>query len=237
MKFIFTALGIILLFLESGCASSNGFNRPELRTQLEPKAVITENDIQQAFDAKPQLPKPFKLVVYFRETRAVPFRYMPYWDLSWKPEDKDRFIKQLDKLTKLGEVSEIILLNDSVVEGQDNKALRLAAARTGADAVLICSAAADIDRYNNKLGPTYALIAPCFFIPGTEINALVMMNATMWDVRNNYLYLSVEAENTLHKTVPAIYNNEQLMINDAKPAALDALSREVISRLKTMASN
>lgn len=237
MKFIFSASCVVLLCLGSGCATSRGFNRYELRNQLETKAVITEQDIQQAFEAKPQLPKPFKLAVYFRQAKPAFFRYMPYCNIEWKPEDKSQLTDKLAELTKLGEVSEVILLNDSIIEGDDNKALRLAAARTGADAVLICSAVADIDRYNNKLGPTYALIAPCFFIPGTEIDALVMMNATVWDVRNNYLYMSVESENTQHKTVPAIYNNEQLMINDAKPAALDTLSQEVIRRLKTMASH
>lgn len=234
-KIYFGPTSLLLTLFLYGCASSTGFNRPELRTQLEPKAVITDKDIQQALEAKPQLPKPFRLAVYFRQENPAPyFYYGAQWNVEWDPDDKKQMIDQLNKLVTKGEISEIILLNDSVVEGQNNKALRLAAAQTGADAVLICSAVSDIDRYNNKLGPAYALILPCFFLPGTEIDALVMMNATMWDVRNNYLYMSVESENIIKKSVPAIYNNENLMIDDAKPAALDLLGKQVVARLNAM---
>lgn len=120
-------------------------------------------------------------------------------------------------------ISDIFVLSDSILEGTDNKAIRLAAARVGADAVLIVNGVSSIDRYNNALGGTYFLIITPFFVPGTVADGLVMINAAMWDVRNQYLYLSAEAEGTAKQTRPAFFIEESHVINEARSNAVVAL--------------
>jgi len=120
------------------------------------------------------------------------------------------------------------------MEGTDRKAIRLAAARTGAHAVFVVSGAADIDRYNNALGPAYILLVTAFFVPGTVVDGLFMVHAAMWDVGNQFLYLGAEAEGAASKTAPAFFIAEKQVVKDAKRAALDSLATDVSGRLDRM---
>jgi hypothetical protein len=139
-------------------------------------------------------------------------------------------------LIKKNILSDMFVLPDSIFEGTDNRAIRLAAARAGADAVLIVNGVSSVDRYNNGWGGTYILIITPFFVPGTIADGLVMINAVMWDVRNQYLYLSAEAEGTAKQTKPAFFINENHLINDARLNAVAALRKELLMRLDAMGS-
>ncbi len=88
----------------------------------------------------------------------------------------------------------------------------------------------DVDRYNNSLAPLYLLLLTGFFVPGTEADALVMTNAALWDVRNQYRYLYAEAEATAKVTRPAFLIEENRIIESAKTEALAALKRELAIR-------
>jgi hypothetical protein len=228
-KYLFLLIVVTL----TACASSRGFDRSNLRSQMTDQKVVTEEDIKKALELKPQLPIPFKLAIYF----APPKSGSPHgtaW--KWVSEDKDKLLEIATELKNKKVVSDIFVIGDSIVEGRDNKAIRLGAARAGADAVLIINGISDVDRYNNILGPLYILLLTGFFIPGTEADALVMIDAAMWDVRNQYLYLSVEAEATAKETRPAFFVKESRIIKTAKTEALAALKKELEARLSSFSS-
>ncbi len=151
-------------------------------------------------------------------------------------EDKDKLLEIGTELKNKKVVSDVFVIPDSIVEGRDNKAIRLGAARAGADAVLIINGISDVDRYNNILGPMYILLVTAFFIPGTEADALVMVNGAMWDVRNQYLYLSAEAEATAKETRPTFFVKESRIIKTAKTEVLGALKKELEARLANFGS-
>ena len=73
-----------------------------------------------------------------------------------------------------------------------------------------------------------------FFVPGTEADGLVMVYASMWDVRSQYLYMIAEAEGSAKQSRPAVLISETRLINDAKSEALASLKNELIDRLATM---
>ncbi|MCG8313964.1 MAG: hypothetical protein MI976_12170 [Pseudomonadales bacterium] len=231
MKFSILILISVLLI---GCATSKGFNKADLRSSISNDVVVTEASIKKALEAKPQLPKPFRLAIYYSEPKSTHYYYGSSW--NWLPDDKKIFESELNSLIDSGEVSEVISINRSIVEGEGNVAIRLAAARAGADAVIIVNGVADIDKYNNPLGVTYLLLVTGMFVPGTELDALTMINATMWDVRNEYLYLSVDSENTVNVTAPSFFIEEEHAINKAKIGAMEALGKYVISRISKMAN-
>ncbi len=223
---------IIVVFLAivvTACASSRGFDRGSLRSQIIDQKVVTEEDIKKALETRPQLPNPFKLAIYFAPPKMPQWQYRGSW--NWLGEDKDKLLGLNAELKAKGIVSDIFAISDAIVEGKDNKAIRLAAAQAGADAVLVVNGVSDVDRYNNPLGATYILLVTAFFVPGTQVDGLFMANASMWDVRNQYLYLSVEAEGSSKETRPAFFVEESRIVKAAKADALAELGKQLSARL------
>jgi hypothetical protein len=224
---------LLLVVTITGCASSRGFDRGNLRAQIDDQKVITDDDIKKALELKPQLPAPFKLAIYFAPPKSGRHYERPW---SWIGDDKETLLQIRAELKGKKVISDVFIIVDSTLEGDDNKAIRLAAARAGADAVLVVNGVGSIDRYNNAYGVTYFLLVTPFFVPGTEADGLVMINASMWDVRNEYLYLTVEAEGSAKQTRPAFFINETHIINVAKSSALTFLRNELTTRLINMNS-
>jgi len=230
MRNVVAALLVLML---TACASSRGFDRGALRGQIPEQKQVAEEDIQKVLGLKPQLPSPFTLAIYFVSPPPGSC-YGNSW--IWLSEDKDTLQSLEAELKGKGILSEVFVISNQIVEESDNLSIRLAAARAGADAVLIVNGVSDIDRYNNPLGYTYFLLITPFFIPGTEADGLFMANATMWDVRNQYLYLSAEAEGTAKEIKPAVFIDEKRIIKSAKSAALATLKAEISSRLIRMST-
>ncbi len=224
---------LLLAVTMTACASSRGFDKGHLRSQMVDQKVVTEDDIKNALELKPQLPTPFKLAVFFAPPKHN-WRYGTSW--NWTGEDKDSLIQVKEDLMNKNIISDMFVISDAIVEGIDIKAIRLAAARAGADAVIIVNGVSSVDRYNNAWGGTYFLIIPPFFIPGTVADGLVMLNAVMWDVRNQYLYMSAEAEGTARQVKPAFFIEENHLISEARANAVAGLKKEVLLRLTTMGS-
>ena len=213
---------VLLLALVSAC-SSKGFNKEALRQELKAgeSRQISDEEIKKVFDLKPQLPKPFKIGVYFMDNK------LRNWDLRWNSEDKDFILKLEPELQKSGEVSKMFIINESLVQGHDLKSLRLAAAHHGADALLVISATHETERSLNAWGTTYALILPMFFVQGTVTDALYITRAALWDVRNEYLYMAVEAESFKRKTSSMLNENQDNLLLRAKKESMTDLKKEI----------
>lgn len=222
---IWLAALIPIYFLHLGCASE-GFNRGALKEQVGvTKATFDEKDIKEAYNKKPNLPKAFKLGVYF-----VPPKFGPGSEPQWRWTEQDKkLIESIgQKLKSQGLVSNVFPILDSITDGEDLKSLRLAAAKHQADALLIVRGAGEIDRYINKWGWSYILLFPTLFVPGSETETLFMVNATMWDVKNEYLYLTSEAESLAKETyVAAFGRQDKALFDEAKTQALTELKAEL----------
>jgi rhombotail lipoprotein len=217
-------LMILLTLTLTACATSRGFDKGSLRSELSSQKQVTDEDIKKVFALKPQLPSPFKVGIYFSSQTG--YQRSGYW--SWTGEDKDKLLEVAKELKAKNMISDMFVISDSLLEGgSDNKAIRLAAARAGADAVLVVNAVSDTDEYNNPLGATYFLLVTPFFVPGSVVDGLFMVNATLWDVRNQYLYLSAEAEGAASETRPAFFTERARVIKSAKATAMTALAQEL----------
>ena len=190
--------------------------------------VVTDEDIKKALELKPQLPKPFRVGVYFIDNEQK------RWDLRWNSQDKDAILSLADDLKKTGEVSQLFLLNDSVVTGRDIKSIRLAAAHHGADAILVINATSATDQYMNRLGLTYLFVFPALFVPGTMTDALYITRAALWDVRNEYLYMAVESESVKRKRAPLISSDEQVELIKAKHDSVAGLRKEILRMMNEL---
>ena len=217
------------------CASPRGFDRGALARELRPVApAVTDEDIGKALATRPQLRSPFKLAVYFKP--GPPMRRWgdyarPY---QWTGTDKEALLSRLSPLVGPGGLSEVIPVSGGVVVGDDLKSIRLGAARYGADAVLVVSGAGQVDRYNNGWAGLYVTIVGAFIVPGTEADGLFVASAVLWDVRNEYLYASAEAEGTEHVSGPPSLVDDDRVLATARTRGAAALGAEVERRLRSL---
>lgn len=226
-----TILGVCIaltMLLITGCAK-RGFDRGELKASMYAGQKVTEEEIRHVMDLKPQITFPFKLGVYF------PWAYTRwYGNKKWAKDEKD--LNWLEPLKQEGIVSEIIPITSLTVqkESEDGflKSIRLAAARHNADAVLIIDYNHSIDRYHNYLSFLYLTIVGGYLIPGTHSDALVMMNGALWDVRNEYLYMTAEVEAEAHKIGAAFVLNDEDSIHQAKRQAFESFKAEILQRIR-----
>lgn len=224
-------LVILICFLLGACETSKGFNRGEMRQNLNGNVVTTDAEIAKVLDLKPQLPKKFRLAVYFKEGYNG---YYPYRSNNWTANDKQKLEPIKTELKKSGIISEAVLINHSLVNKGNLKSIRLAVARAGADAVLVIQGTGSIDKYNNPLGATYCLLVTPFFVPGTVADCLFIVRASMWDVRNEYLYLSTEVEGTASETNPAFFIEENRVTKEARSNAMENLAKEFLFHVKEL---
>jgi hypothetical protein len=188
--------------------------------------TVNDADIEEALMNKPHLPKPLKMGVYFKRT-GINWR--------WSEEDKTELLKIGSELRNEGvEIQVFPILSQFVpYEDSDLKPIRLAAARHGADAVMIVNGIAEVDRFTNGLAWSYLLLVTPFFVPGSEYEVLYLADATMWDVRNGSIYMTTESEGLVHNSyIPAFGDSDKEIIKDAKQIALKKLKGQIKDMLK-----
>ncbi|MCX8073023.1 MAG: hypothetical protein N3C12_11300 [Candidatus Binatia bacterium] len=135
---------------------------------------------------------------------------------------------------KEGIVSDLFLISDLVVSGTDVKSVRLAAAKHGADAVLIMRAASQVDRYLNGFPVLYLTIVGLWLVPDTNVDALAMVQGAMWDVANGYLYATAEAFGEGRATGFGTIVEDKEALAEARKRALEEFGPEFIARLQSL---
>lgn len=226
-------VGLLVLAL-GGCVASKGFDRGNLRYSLGQN--VTEQDIKSVLELKPQLPSPFKLGIYFNYLGSTSRRAF------WTDTEINVLLSHKNQLKEAGIVSDIYVVSDSTVLVRDLTAnirtyapslkdLRLAAARYGADALLIVNDASSVDRYNNPAAFFYLTIVGAYLVPGTHSDALVMIKASLWDVQNEYLYATEEAEGIAKRIGPAFVLEDVDSIDQAKKVAIEDFGKKFTDRL------
>ncbi|HEY8241376.1 MAG TPA: hypothetical protein VIH35_08015, partial [Kiritimatiellia bacterium] len=124
----------------AGC--STGFNRAGIQQRLEGQVVVIDDaEIRQALEKKPQVRFPMRVAVYMAAEAYDKRSHGSYRDESepwrWTMADKEKLDALAKPLRDAGLVSDLFVMSDMLVTGQDLRSLRLAAAQHGADALLL----------------------------------------------------------------------------------------------------
>lgn len=221
-------LAAVLVLL---CAcGSRGFDRGLLRREMQiaEQPVVTDADIAAALSRKPQLVEGFRAGIYFREPEE-----RQSW--RWTAADRERV---LDAVSAADGIGEAFLISPLVVARQDLRSIRLAAAQHGADALIVVAGAADVDVSANGWAVTYLAVAPLLFVPGNDMDALFIARAAMWDVRNEFLYVTADGESARSQTRPAAFTeNRKALIDPLRSEAIGQLTQELSRRLQRLAAN
>jgi hypothetical protein len=225
---------LVAVLLSTACTMSpRGFDRGALTRAARVEAKeVTEADIARALELRPQLTFPFRLAVWFR-----PPRVEHEWreeHLRWRDENRETVLGALRPLAAEGIVSEVVAITDSTIVGDDLRAARLAAARHGADALLVVGGASDVDRYSNPASVLYATIVGLWIVPGSRADGIFLATASLWDVRNEFLYATAEVEETSGKTRPFALLEEDEVVAVARRNAMGSIAKELANRVRSL---
>ncbi len=232
----------VLLLAVTGC-SAVGFDRGALRQRMAgEEREISDEEIARAYAVEPQLSFPMKLAVYadFRgastSSRTNRRASVSLASAQWTVGDKETVLALADGLKQRDLVSDMFFMSEVTVEATDLKGLRLAAARHGADALLVISMAGEVDRYyRNALGLFDILLIPGFFVPASRREALVLTSGAMWDVGNGFLYASAESEGLVQRDGPTFLENEtNETFREAKAQSLKNFCDEIAKRIRNL---
>lgn len=230
IKQSYTVLLWLSVLLLSGCATSQGFDRGRLEQDLAAeKATVTDDEIKRVLALKPQIQFPFRLGVFLRGGEY-------HWR-RWAKLEGAKGIESeawVSELKATGIVSDVVFISSLTVGKYDLKDIRMGAARHGVDTVLIVDSAYDVDRYNNFSAFLYWTIIGAYMVPGTHADALVIVKGALWDVRNEYLYLTASAEGEAKKIGPAFLLEDREAVQAARDIAIQNFGAELVKRLKNL---
>jgi hypothetical protein len=153
----------------------------------------------------------------------------------WRDRDREALLAHAESLRAKGVVSNLFVISPELVEGDDLRHLRLAAATYGADAVLVVKGAAEMDRYPDPLAILNLTIVGGFFVPASHRDALFAVRCALWDVGNEFLYLTAEAEATAKRVGPSFLIEDGPALDAAKEDALRDVEGELLGRLSSLA--
>ena len=217
----------------SSCAT--GFDRGELRTKLfAATGRTTDADIAKVLALKSQVRRPFSMGVCT--------------DFVATSADRELFASKIAELQTAGIVGKVVFISEvsssEAAESSDAtatkgkasqlKQVRLAAARRGLDTVLTLHTASDTRDHDNALAVLNLTIVGGYIAPSSHHDTLVLMSGMLWDVRNEYLYVTAEAEGLEKQIRPSFLTNEDKGRIRANTKALTAFCDEFVKRAKTL---
>lgn len=209
------------------CGGSTGFYQPAPREPATLAApTINEDQVRAAFELRPQLPKPYRLGVFFRTPADDSIDAAWRWDAA----HKGAVLGFAKAVRGSGEVSEVFAVDRATSSSDDLGAIRIAAARHGADAVLVVSGRDEVRRSSNAWAASYVALLPMLFAPGSELDVTFFAHAEMWDVRNEYLYLSAEAEGEVNQQRALCWVDSRGAIRQAHKQSVKLLVTELEQR-------
>ena len=228
-------LPVLLLALTlSGCFA-RGFDHNVLTTHLQQTPIIgTDEEITKAQSLKPQLTFPCRVAVYLP----------PQVSGRWKAKEKEIVDSWEASLQKEGIVTDMFVMSDMFTHGASAEAksptlmdLRVAAAKHGANALLVIQGDCEVDSYKNPAAVFNLTIVGGYVIPASHRDALVVLQGALVDVGNGFLYASVGAEGEGHVIRPTFIVEDKPAIEKAKQQALTNFGPELLKRMRAVRAN
>ena len=217
-------LTVILTLLVTGCAGSQGFDRATMR------AVLHEMVDSHDSAALQPLSHPFRLAVFCVD-RDFP-NVSGTHKADWIAADKRAIMTSLAPLQAERIVSDMFLLEDPTIKDYDEQRIRRAARRYGADAVLIVEGVGAVDRFNNGSAWLYATLVGAYLAPGTESEALFILEGDLWDVPGDRRYATQSVEGSWKQIGPAMRVEDKEVFAHAKQAAIKEFGQRMADRLR-----
>jgi hypothetical protein len=225
---------LLLAVSLSGCFA-RGFDHNVLTTHLQQTPIVgTDEEITKAQALKPQLSFPCRVAVYLP----------PQVSGRWKAKEKEIVDSWEASLKKEGIVTDMFVMSEMLTRGAngENKSptlmdLRVAAAKHGANALLVIQGDCEVDSYKNPAAVLNLTIIGGYVVPASHRDALVVLQGALVDVGNGFLYASVEAEGEGHIVRPTFIVEDKPAVERAKQQALTNFGPELLKRMRAVRAN
>lgn len=177
-----TILFASLVVIACGCASTQIY-RPGRSWRVVPEAPaqVTDGDIREAFDARPQMPASPRVAYFAFDRKAT--------------DALGAMIRELPGVDGVYEIAPLFVTGQRRYEEDttepselDTRRLRLAAARAQCDLLVIVDNGYRVTTEVNGWFAFAPLIVPLLFAPYIDTQVDSYVDAYVVDVRNGYLY-------------------------------------------------
>jgi hypothetical protein len=227
-------LPLFLPVLFCGCTPTFGsasFDRNVIRERLKDGSIqMPDSTIAAARDLKAQLRFPCRIAVYLQPESG---------DWRWTQDDKIAMEAWASVLKKEGIATDVFTLPQILTAKSDKgdlKELRVAAAKCGADVLLVIQGAAQTTSYKNFAAVFNLTIVGGFIIPASHSDSLFAMEGVLLDVDNGYIYTAVQAEGVGKIMRPTFVIEDKDAVALAKTKAVAVFSDEVLKRMRVLAT-
>ena len=227
----------------AACAST--IDRARMRSDLEQAPLFEAQTLAEVEGLQPELSTPFSVAVAPpRSQRSEQHA----WDgeretvqgfRSWSEEERREIESWKAELARMGLVSDLVVmpvLSTELGEAQGLLgALRVAAARHQADAVLIVSEVEDSSNWLNPWSILDLTIVGAWFAPGHDVEVVTILEGALIDVHTGYLYASGQSEGTARERRAWAYVNDPELKQAARRKALAGLEQVILERARASA--
>ncbi len=206
-----------------------------------PDGQLTEAAVQQEIDRllalRPASTVPARVLLFeipsSRESRIASARKT----LLLRKETGEAMKGALEKTGLFSRIDFLpdLYLADGMAGGL--MALRIAAARAQADALLLYSTEAGYEYQPTKLSVLYATVVGMFVVPASRGAATAISRAIVVDVRTGYIYGVLEAYGESSRLAPIAFLDDEEMEFEARKEALAKLSQVAAENVKRLAAS
>jgi hypothetical protein len=218
-KVSFVIAAMALLFI-SGCTI--GYDRAAAENRLE--KVSLDNVSQKRNVIK----TPLKVAVFAdMETMNSDDQFAETWD--WSSGDKKLIMSYLENLEELGYISDYFMIPDNPsFSMQDINYLIIEAKKQDADVLITLRGVIKVNRYFNPAAILdLTIIGACLF-PGSNCDAILIMNMNLWNVKGRDCILTVRGEGVKSISEPTFLIDPEDAVG---PVRRDTL-RKVLAEFK-----
>lgn len=228
----------ILFVVLSACSTGPEFDRSGMQNTLQQhldlvgKGDRTSPETRSALEHYPPLAGPFRLGLYFVRTE-FPTRQSVHSG-EWLSAEKDQLVQRLAPLRNDQGLREIVLLAEPTVRSLTRQELRQASARYGIDVLLLIDGIGAVDRHNNAYALLYPTVLGAWLAPGTVIDALFLLNGTLWDLRTDTTLDGQMVEGQAQHTGAVVLVEDADALKEAKGRAIEAFGETLVDRLRSL---
>lgn len=217
----------------SACAASQGFDRTEILDALHYRHVVAGEPLTTGTSSQRQAHvEPFRLGLYFVRT-AFPTR-QSIQTVEWISAEKDAMVAGLSPLRDDRIIRDVVVLADSTALTLSRQELRQAAARYGIDVLLLVDGIGAVDRRNNAYALLYPTILGAYLAPGTAVDALFVIDGTLWDPRTDTLLDRHRAEGQAQRVGAVVMVEDADALHEAKRRAIESFSASMVEQVRSL---